>query len=106
MRHSGGSRWKSPERARGCEVALLGLSYPSRETNIEVTPTRIDSAHAIAHNMVMIIYGETVITGSFNFTKAAEEHNAQNLLIMRNAGVTQIYLDNWEEHMQHSEKTQ
>ena len=56
--------------------------------------------------MVMIIDGETVITGSFNFTKAAEEHNAQNLLIMRNAGVTQIYLDNWEEHMQHSEKTQ
>ncbi|HOF77241.1 MAG TPA: phospholipase D-like domain-containing protein [Smithellaceae bacterium] len=36
-------------------------------------PTFIDSAHAIAHNKVMIIDAETVITGSFNFTKAAEK---------------------------------
>ena len=36
----------------------------------------IDSSHAIAHNKVIIIDRETVITGSFNFTKAAEEKNA------------------------------
>jgi phosphatidylserine/phosphatidylglycerophosphate/cardiolipin synthase-like enzyme len=36
-------------------------------------PVKIDAAHAIAHNKTMIIDGETVITGSFNFTKAAEE---------------------------------
>jgi phosphatidylserine/phosphatidylglycerophosphate/cardiolipin synthase-like enzyme len=35
--------------------------------------TYIDSQHAIAHNKIMIIDRETVITGSFNFTKAAEE---------------------------------
>ena len=35
-------------------------------------PTYIDSKHAIAHNKIMIIDKETVITGSFNFTKAAE----------------------------------
>ena len=34
---------------------------------------KIDSVHAIAHNKVRVIDGETVITGSFNFTKAAEE---------------------------------
>jgi phosphatidylserine/phosphatidylglycerophosphate/cardiolipin synthase-like enzyme len=28
----------------------------------------IDAKHAIAHNKVMVIDGETVITGSFNFT--------------------------------------
>ncbi len=33
---------------------------------------RIDVKHAIFHNKVMIIDDETVITGSFNFTKAAE----------------------------------
>ena len=33
-------------------------------------PVKIDAQHAIAHNKVMIIDGETVITGSFNFTKA------------------------------------
>jgi phosphatidylserine/phosphatidylglycerophosphate/cardiolipin synthase-like enzyme len=46
-------------------------------------PTYIDSAHAIAHNKVMIIDRQTVITGSFNFTKAAEEKNAENLLVIR-----------------------
>ena len=46
-------------------------------------PTRIDAAHAIAHNKVMVVDGETVITGSFNFTKAAEEKNAENLLVIR-----------------------
>jgi phosphatidylserine/phosphatidylglycerophosphate/cardiolipin synthase-like enzyme len=44
-------------------------------------PTKIDAKHAIAHNKVMIIDGETIITGSFNFTKAAEENNAENLLV-------------------------
>ena len=45
-------------------------------------PVKIDAQHAIAHNKVMIIDGETVITGSFNFTKAAEENNAENLLVI------------------------
>jgi phosphatidylserine/phosphatidylglycerophosphate/cardiolipin synthase-like enzyme len=35
-------------------------------------PTYIDAAHSIAHNKVMIIDKLVVITGSFNFTKAAE----------------------------------
>src|SRR5258708_3530135 len=35
--------------------------------------TFIDAKHAIAHNKVMVIDGYKVITGSFNFTKAAEE---------------------------------
>jgi len=34
-------------------------------------PTKIDSAHAIAHNKIIIVDEETVITGSFNFTRAA-----------------------------------
>lgn len=35
--------------------------------------TFIDSAHAIAHNKVIIVDRQTLITGSFNFTWAAEE---------------------------------
>lgn len=30
----------------------------------------------------MIIDGETVITGCFNFTKAGEENDAENLLVI------------------------
>ena len=44
----------------------------------------IDARHrAIAHNKIMVIDGGTVITGSFNFTKAAEENNAENLLVIQ-----------------------
>jgi phosphatidylserine/phosphatidylglycerophosphate/cardiolipin synthase-like enzyme len=35
-------------------------------------PVWIDAQHTIAHNKVMVIDDATVITGSFNFTRAAE----------------------------------
>ena len=66
-------------------------------------PTYIDAEHAIAHNKVMIIDKETLITGSFNFTKAAEEKNAENLLIIKSKGLAKAYLDNWYQHKKHSE---
>ncbi len=65
-------------------------------------PLLIDSEHAIAHNKVMVIDGETVITGSFNFTKAAEEHNAENLLILHDKALASKYAANWREHATHS----
>ena len=64
---------------------------------------KIDAQHAIAHNKVMIIDGETVITGSFNFTKAAEERNAENLLIIHDKKLAERYAENWQEHERHSE---
>jgi phosphatidylserine/phosphatidylglycerophosphate/cardiolipin synthase-like enzyme len=63
----------------------------------------ISFQHAIAHNKVMIIDGETVITGSFNFTKAAEESNAENLLVIRDKKLAERYIKNWQEHERHSE---
>jgi phosphatidylserine/phosphatidylglycerophosphate/cardiolipin synthase-like enzyme len=65
--------------------------------------TRIDAAHAIAHNKVMVIDGEVVITGSFNFTAAAEKHNAENLLVLRDQELAGEYLRNWKLHALHSE---
>jgi len=67
-------------------------------------PTFIDNAHAIAHSKIMIIDKLTVITGSFNFTKAAEEGNAENLLIVRSSALAEIYRKNWDEHRCHSEE--
>jgi phosphatidylserine/phosphatidylglycerophosphate/cardiolipin synthase-like enzyme len=63
---------------------------------------KIDSEHAIAHNKVMVIDGETVITGLFNFTKAAEENNAENLLVIHDKSLAQRYAKNWEEYAKHS----
>jgi phosphatidylserine/phosphatidylglycerophosphate/cardiolipin synthase-like enzyme len=66
-------------------------------------PTYIDDKHAIAHNKIMIIDREIVITGSFNFTKAAEEKNAENLLIIKDKALAKVYIENWEKHKGHSE---
>lgn len=65
-------------------------------------PTYIDDKHRIAHNKIIIIDRGTVITGSFNFTKAAEEGNAENLLIIKSKELAAVYLDNWQKHKQHS----
>jgi len=62
----------------------------------------IDGVHAIAHNKVMIIDGQTVITGSFNFTTAAERQNAENLLVVRDHALAARYAENWRAHAEHS----
>jgi phosphatidylserine/phosphatidylglycerophosphate/cardiolipin synthase-like enzyme len=68
-------------------------------------PVYIDSKHAIAHNKIMIIDRTTVITGSFNFTKSAEEKNAENLLILKgNKSLVEKYIENFEMHKEHSEE--
>ncbi len=54
----------------------------------------------------MIIDKAVVITGSFNFTKAAEEKNAENLLVLRSKELARGYIENWERHKEHSEKYQ
>jgi phosphatidylserine/phosphatidylglycerophosphate/cardiolipin synthase-like enzyme len=64
---------------------------------------QIDDKHKIAHNKIMIIDSNTVITGSFNFTKAAEEGNAENLLIIQSTELAAKYIENWNAHSAHSE---
>ena len=82
-----------------------GASYTSATflANMKI-PTYVDDAHAIAHNKIIIIDKQIVITGSFNFSKNAEENNAENLLIIRNPELAGIYIDNWQKHRAHSEK--
>ena len=65
-------------------------------------PVRIDRLHPIAHNKVMIIDGTIVVTGSFNFTRAADEQNAENVLIISDPTLAVRYGDNWREHAKHS----
>ncbi len=39
----------------------------------------------------------------FNFTKAAEEKNAENLLVIHDKKLVERYIRNWQEHEGHSE---
>ncbi|MDD5140555.1 MAG: phospholipase D family protein [Verrucomicrobiales bacterium] len=69
----------------------------------EGVPTFIDAKHAIAHNKIMVIDSHTILTGSFNFTKAAEENNAENLLVIEDMALAKKYTANWQNHLEHSE---
>lgn len=62
----------------------------------------LDGNHKIAHNKVIIIDDYTVLTGSFNYSAAAEDSNAENLLILKNATLTAKYKANWDAHILHS----
>ncbi len=95
---------------RGVDVkVLLDKSQPHAKggkINMLVDagiPVMIDKKHAIAHNKVIIIDGVTVLTGSFNFTNAAEDKNAENLLVVRDKTVARKYRNNWSSHSKHSE---
>ncbi len=95
---------------RGVKVRVIldksqrteGYSSATFLTNAGIS-TFIDAKHAIAHNKVIIIDGSTVITGSFNFTKAAQEKNAENLLILHDTGLSSEFIWNWQRHQTHSE---
>ncbi len=65
-------------------------------------PTLIDGEHGIFHSKVMVIDSEVVITGSFNFTKAAENQNVENLLVIHDRALAARYSANWEAHAAHS----
>lgn len=62
------------------------------EAEIEVG---IDRVPGIAHNKVMIIDERYLITGSFNFTRAADTRNAENVLIIDDTNIAKQYLQNW-----------
>jgi phosphatidylserine/phosphatidylglycerophosphate/cardiolipin synthase-like enzyme len=72
-------------------------------------PVWIDGEHQSAHNKVMVIDADmpevVVVTGSYNFTFAAQYENAENLLLIRgNNQLAKLYKDNWLRHQAHSKK--
>lgn len=90
-----------PEQARRMERGMIGFLAEGG------VPVFFDEAHASAHDKVMVIDAETahavVITGSFNFTQAAQHRNSENLLLLRgNPPLTAAYLRNWRKHREHA----
>ncbi len=54
-------------------------------------PVKTDGNKYTMHHKVIIIDGETVITGSFNFTKSADNANDDNVLVIHNLSVAAQY---------------
>jgi len=54
----------------------------------------------------MVIDQKIAITGSFIFTRAAEEKNAENLSVIQSRDLAKAYRDNWQRHKEHSQPYQ
>jgi phosphatidylserine/phosphatidylglycerophosphate/cardiolipin synthase-like enzyme len=99
-------------RRRGVNVAVILDNTVQKQNKFRTAhilaqggvATFMDERHANAHNKVMIIDGETVVTGSFNYTYAAERDNAENVLIIRSSALARPYMDDWLTHQGHSVK--
>ncbi len=49
----------------------------------------------IMHHKTIVIDDQTVITGSYNFTKSAEKSNDENLIVITDPTAVQLYLDEY-----------
>jgi phosphatidylserine/phosphatidylglycerophosphate/cardiolipin synthase-like enzyme len=68
-------------------------------------PVWLDGQQPIAHNKVIILDGQTVITGSYNFTKQAEMENAENVLIIHGKpAIADAYSRNFQSHLDRSDQ--
>ena len=56
---------------------------------------RQDGNRYILHHKVIIIDDDTVITGSFNFSNSAAKDNDENIVIIRDAVIAGLYLEEW-----------
>jgi phosphatidylserine/phosphatidylglycerophosphate/cardiolipin synthase-like enzyme len=62
---------------------------------------------AASHNKVIVIDDLTVITGSYNFTHAAQSKNAENVVVLSgNAALAGRFVANFERHRRESSRLQ
>lgn len=62
-------------------------------------PVYIDHTKSIAHNKVIIVDGEKIMTGSFNFTESAQHRNVENVLFVKNIMLAKKYENNFIERL-------
>jgi phosphatidylserine/phosphatidylglycerophosphate/cardiolipin synthase-like enzyme len=95
-------------KKRGVEViALLDKSQRTEQYTSATfianagIPVRIDDKVTIAHNKVIVIDSNTVVTGSYNFTKSAQERNAENVFIINGDNeIAKAYTENFSRRWQ------
>ncbi len=76
------------------EHTVRGGEYQTLVNNS--VPVRLDARSGLMHNKVAVIDGRIVITGSYNWSGAAEERNRENLLIIQDLTLAAAYQNNCE----------
>jgi len=100
---------------RGVEVKLIADREQTEKMDHGMVPriaaagvpVWLDGEHQSAHNKVLVIDAGTpaamVVTGSFNFTRAAQYKNAENVVFLgASATLAEAYARNWQGHLAHS----
>ena len=77
---------KSSNKSKHSKIPLL------HKSGINV---KQDLARGYAHNKIMIIDQEILITGSYNWSMSAENRDAENLLFIRDQFLINKYIVNW-----------
>ena len=88
-------RFKSGIEVRGVFEARQTDNAYSEYKSMKAAglPVVKDGSSGTMHHKVIVIDGETVITGSYNFSKNAEKRNNENLLIIKgNREIAMAYL--------------
>ena len=63
----------------------------------------LNTSHAASHNKIVIVDSGTVITGSYNFTQAAQARNAENIVVISgNRTLAGRFVTNFEHHRDQS----
>jgi phosphatidylserine/phosphatidylglycerophosphate/cardiolipin synthase-like enzyme len=68
----------------------IGTEYdPFKQAGLEVY---IDGNEGQMHHKTMIVDDDIVVTGSYNFTRSAEERNDENVIILHNKQIADFYM--------------
>ena len=67
---------------------------------------RVDKKETMMHMKIIIIDNYLLICGSFNYTRSAEDRNAEILTIIRSKQIATTAAKNWWLHWNHSVKPQ
>ena len=89
---------------RGVVVAVLVDQEANSEKCTAVNflannkiPVRLNGQYAIMHHKFMVIDGTTVQHGSFNYSAAAVNKNAENVLVLKGVpGIAAKYTEEWK----------
>lgn len=75
------------------EASKVAMDFVTRN-GVEL---RINDHFHILHDKVIIVDGNTVETGSFNFTSSAETDNSENVVVIRDMlEVSHQYIAHWQ----------
>jgi phosphatidylserine/phosphatidylglycerophosphate/cardiolipin synthase-like enzyme len=76
-----------------------GAEYgPLRQAGLDV---RLDGNSGLMHHKVMVIDDEIVVLGSYNFTRAANQSNDENFIVLQDGGIAALYRAEFERIYSH-----